>query len=165
MRRVVTVTLLLGLLGTSAVVSSAGATQPRLTRCAAETLYEGGRGRAVFTGSCNGSATTLNITPGTVVGHVGGLYTKLHGDGVTFTGRIGTSNVSVTMSGGGITGRYGGRATRFSILGTLSGRIGRARVACSISLLNPLGEQIGCKAPRGGAEMMIPLLALMYAAP
>jgi hypothetical protein len=166
MSRAAVITLLLGLLATSAAVSSARAAQPRLTRCTALTLTEGGSGRGVFTGACNGTDTTLNITPGAVVGRVGGLSTKLHGDGTTFAGRIGRSNVAFSIGGGRIAGRYGTHALSFAMLGTaVSGRVGRAHVSCSLSLLSPLGEQISCRGLRGDAEVLVPVLAILYAAP
>jgi hypothetical protein len=167
MRRAVGITVLLCLLATSAVASSASAaTQRRLTRCVAMTLREAGSGQAPFTGACNGAATSLVITPGSVVGRLGGLYTKLRGSGLAYAGRIGDVKVRFIVGRGTITGRYGAHALRFSILGNaLSGRVGSARIECSVTTLNPLGEQITCTAPRGGAEAMVPLLAILYTAP
>lgn len=167
MRREIGITLVLGVLATAALASSGLASaQPRLTRCVATTLTQSGAGMGVFVGSCNGSATSLSILPGSVAGRVGGLSTKLKGGtGSGYTGRIGASKASFTLSGSSVTGRYGAEALKFSILGTsISGRVGSLRVTCSISPVNPLGERVACAGTRGGAQVLVPLLAVLYVA-
>ena len=160
-------TLLLGLVATSAVASSArAATRPRLTRCTATTLTQGGAGDALFIGTCNGSSSSLKVDPFSVIGRVGGLAAKFKRSGSSFSGKLGPVHASFSYDGATITGRFGRSAVKFATRGsTISGRVGAVHVACSVSLLVPLGERITCTGSHGDAQVLVPYLALLYAAP
>jgi hypothetical protein len=165
MSRAIGITFLLGLLAVSAVGSSA-AGSGRLTRCVASTFTQSGSGTALFVGTCNGSATSLKASPGSVVGRVGGLNASLKGSGLDYAGRIGGLKTSFSAVGGTLTGRYGTSALRFELLGNaVIGRVGSRRVSCSITTLAPFGERVACRGAGGGAETLLPLLAVFYAAP
>jgi hypothetical protein len=45
------------------------------------------------------------------------------------------------------------------------GRVGSRRVSCSLTTLAPFGERVACRGAGGGAETLVPLLAVFYAAP
>src|SRR5437868_3289138 len=165
MNRIVGVALLLGLLAMAAVGSSAAGSAGR-TRCSATSLTESGRGDAIFVGACNGSATALKASPGSVVGRVGGLNASLKGGGLSYAGRIGGRKTTFSIDGSTLSGRYGSSALRFDILGNaVVGRVGSRRVSCSITALSPFGERVACRGSGGGAEILVPLLAVFYAAP
>src|SRR4029077_1522937 len=164
MVRALGVMLIVGLLAGSALASSTA--RPRLTKCYATTLIQAGRGTALFKGNCNGKDTTLKADPGSVKGRVGGLTTMLRGRGVAYAGRIGRTSVSLNLHGATITGRYGAGRVKFAIVGyKVTGHVGALRVACSVKLLSPLGELISCSGARGGAQVLVPLMAKLYAAP
>jgi len=165
MSRAVGITLLLGLLAMSAVGSSA-AGSARLTRCVATTFTQAGSGTALFVGTCNSSATSLKASPGSVVGRVGGLNVSLKGGGLDYAGRIGGLTTSFSVVGSTLSGRYGTSALRFEVLGTaVVGRVGSRQVSCSLTTLAPFGERVACRGAGGGAETLVPLLAVFYAAP
>jgi hypothetical protein len=96
------VSVLLGLLAASTVASAAAPV--RLTRCEATTLEGAGVGLALFSGSCNGSVTRLNVSAGSVLGRVGGLATTLQRTGQVYTGHIGGSKTSLSFLGASVVG-------------------------------------------------------------
>ena len=164
MARALGVMLVVGLLAGSALAASAA--RPRLTQCYASTFIQAGRGTALFKGNCNGKDTSLKADPGSVKGRVGGMATMLRGTGATYTGRIGQTRTRLELHGATITGRYGAGKVKFAIVGyNLTGRVGALHVACSIKLLSPLGELISCSGARGGAQVLVPLIVKLYAAP
>jgi hypothetical protein len=78
-------------------------------------------------------------------------------------GRIGTWRVSYTSAGSSVFGRYGSYRTFFSFLGSsIVGRVGSARVSC-FELDSNVSVQYNCIGASGGAEVLIPYLAFLYA--
>jgi hypothetical protein len=168
LKRVSTSILVLGLVAPAALGAPSGRAKPaRLTSCTAATHVQGGAGLAVFKGGCNGSKSTLKVQARTITGRVGGLYTSFERSGRTLSGKLGARNARMSFDARGFTGHYGPHAVRFTVRDrfTLAGHVGPMRVTCSVTPLLPLGERITCKGRRGGAGVLVPYLALLYAAP
>ena len=169
MRRVVGLILVVGLLGTGALGAWAQtAKRSRLTVCTAVTRVQAQKGVALFRGTCNGaSKSAVKADPYKVTGKVGGLGLHFKRSGLTLTGRLGERNARFTYRGRTFRGHYGPHAVKFTVGGdrfTVAGRVGPMRVVCTVKPLLPLGERITCKGRRGGAAVMFPFLALLYAA-
>ena len=168
MKRVLTSILVIGLLVPAALAAPSGRAKPaRLTSCTAATHVQGGRGQAVFKGTCNGSKSTLKVQPHTITGRVGGLYTSFERSGQTLSGKLGARQARMSFGARAFTGHYGPHAVRFTVRDrfTVAGHVGPMRVTCTVTPLLPLGERITCKGRRGGAGVLVPYLALLYAAP
>jgi hypothetical protein len=169
MKRALTSILVLGLVVPAALGATGGRAKPaRLTNCTAATHVQVGRGQALFKGTCNGgSKSRLKVLPNKITGRVGGLLATFERSGQTLSGKLGPRSSRLTFRGRGFTGRYGPHSVKFTVRDpfTVVGHVGPMRVSCSIVELLPLGERITCKGRRGGAGVLVPYLALLYAAP
>jgi hypothetical protein len=144
--------------------ANAGA-HPRLTHCTATADSISGAGVALFVGTCNGKKTKLRILPFKVTGKVGGLPVKFKREGARFSGTVGKAYGTFVFRGHSITGSFARHPLRFTVHRTaLWGHIGTLRVGCTVKPLAPLGERIACTGKQGGAAVLVPELALLYAA-
>ena len=168
MRRIVGLLLVACLLGAAALGASAQTgKRSRLTVCTAATHVQGAKGIALFRGTCNGAKSAVKVDPFSVTGKVGGLGLHFKRSGLTLTGRLGERNARFTYRGRTFKGHYGPHAVKFTVLQdrfTVAGRVGSMHVRCTVEPLSPLGERITCKGKRGGAAVLVPFLALLYAA-
>src|SRR5262249_32056052 len=155
-------------LGASALgVSAKTGKRSRLTVCTAVTYVQGSKGQALFRGTCNGAKSAVLVDPFKVTGKVGGLGLHFKRRGMTLTGRLGERKARLTYRGRTFRGHYGPHAVKVTVLPdrfTVAGRVGTMHVRCKVAALTPLGERITCKGKRGGAAVLMPFLALLYAA-
>jgi hypothetical protein len=167
MRIVLAALVLLATVLTVVVAGSADAARhPRFTRCVASTDTQIGVGLAEFVGHCNGKKTKLRIYPFKVTGKVGGVVVDFKRTGVRFNGRIGKAHGMFVFRNHSITGSYARHRVHLTLRPTaIWGRIGSLRVGCTIRALAPLGERITCTGKQGGAGVLMPYMALLYAAP
>jgi len=168
MKRAVLSILALGLLTPAAFGgSSPNARHPRLTTCTAITHTQIAVGLALFRGTCNGSKSSLKVVSKKITGRIGGLYVSFQRSGTTLSGKLGGRNARLVWQGRTFKGHYGPHGVKFTVLDrfTVNGHVGPMRVKCKVTPLTPLGERITCKGRRGGAGVLMPWLAQVYAAP
>lgn len=167
MRIVLGALVLLAVVLTVTVAGAADAARhPRFTRCVATTDTQIAVGLAEFVGHCNGKKTKLRILPFKVTGKVGGVAVNFKRNGVRFSGTIGKAHGMFVFHNHSITGSFARHRVRLTLRSTaIWGRIGSLRVGCTVKALTPLGERIVCTGKQGGAGVMVPYLALLYAAP
>jgi len=160
MRSAATFVALLALIG-----APAASTAPaRAETCSVLTLAQGGRGNAMFTGTCNRGSAVLRVNPFSVTGHLGRARASFKRTGSTLAGKLGTTPSHLAYEGFSIRGTVGKSAVKLAVGGsTVSGHLGTQRVTCSLQFLSPLGEKISCTG--NGAAAIVPFLALLYAAP
>jgi hypothetical protein len=140
---------------------------PRLTNCTAVTHTQLAVGIALFKGTCNGSKSSLKVVSHKITGRIGGLFATFERNGATLSGRLGGRNARLVFQGRTFKGHYGPHSVKFFVRDrfTVGGHVGTMKVACSVTPLSPLGERITCKGRRGGAGVLAPYLAQLYAAP
>ena len=168
MKHVVGTILVVGLVAPAAFGASHRTAKPkRLTHCVATTHVQGAAGLAGFTGTCNGSKTRFKVQLDDVSGSIGGLWVKFTRTGASLAGTLGGRKSKLTFRGRLIAGYYGPHHVKFTVRDpfTVVGRVGSRRVLCKVAVLRPLGERITCTGSRGGASVLVPYLALLYAAP
>src|SRR5262249_48168032 len=120
----------------------------------------------LFRGTCNGTKSSLNVKGYKITGRVGGLFATFQRTGATLSGKLGGRSARMVWHGRTFKGRYGPHGVKFTVLDrvTVNGHVGPMRVKCKVTPL-PIGEQITCTGRRGGAGVMLPYLAQIYAAP
>ncbi|MFL5929065.1 MAG: hypothetical protein ACJ77E_19215 [Gaiellaceae bacterium] len=173
MTRVLGTILLVALVAPAAFGASAHTKKPtkkptRLTHCVAVTHVQGQVGLALFKGTCNGAKSSVKVQLLDVTGRLGGLLVSFKRSGATLHGKLGTRNSRLTYRGRTFRGNYGPHRVKFTVGQdqlTVAGRVGAMRVLCTVKALIPLGERITCTGRRGGAAVLFPYLALLYAAP
>jgi hypothetical protein len=142
------------------------AAHPRFARCIATTDTQGGAGLAAFVGNCDGAKSKLRVLPFKVTGKIGGLPVKFKRDGIHFSGTVGKAYGTFVLHDRAITGTFARHRVRLTAHRTaVWGRIGTLRIGCTVAALSPLGERISCTGKHGGAGILVPYLALLYAAP
>jgi hypothetical protein len=147
--------------------SSPNSKHPRLTSCTAITHAQIAVGQALFRGTCNGSKSSFKVVSKKITGRIGGLYATFQRSGTTLSGKLGGRNARLVWHGRTFKGHYGPHGVKFTVLDpfTVNGHVGPMRVKCKVTALSPLGERITCTGRRGGAGVMLPYLAQVYAAP
>jgi len=168
MKRVAGSILVIGLLASGALGASGGTLKhARLTHCVAATHVQASIGLALFKGTCNGSKSNFKVQSHDITGRVGGLWVNFTRTGPSLVGKLGGRNSKLTFRGRTITGHYGPHRVKMTVRDrfTVAGRVGPMRVLCTVTPLLPLGERITCTGRRGGAGVLVPYLALLYAAP
>jgi hypothetical protein len=161
MRSVALCSVLLAL----AIAPTASTASSQAATCKVSTREQGGSGRATFHGRCNRLPYSLKIDPFSVSGRLGRQTVSFKRKGETLTGKIGSTRSQLSYNQNAtITGRLGKTPVHLDVFrAAVTGRVGKRPITCTFNFITPLGEDITCTG--GGAGMIVPFLAMLYAAP